>query len=116
MVEDEAEVRTIAARFLSANGYQVLTAAGAHEALDVLVANPAVDLVFSDLVLGNGMNGEELAHEACRRQPRLAVLLTSGYQGKYGGAESPTAPFELLRKPYKCEQLIEAVRRLLDAG
>jgi PAS domain S-box-containing protein len=116
VVEDEAEVRTIAARFLSANGYQVLTAAGAREALDVLAANPAVDLVFSDLVLGNGMNGVELAHEACRMQPGLAVLLTSGYQGKYGGTESPTAPFELLRKPYRREQLVEAVRRLLDAG
>jgi CheY-like chemotaxis protein len=116
VVEDEADVRTIAARFLSANGYQVVAAACAREALDLLAANPDVDLIFSDLVLGSGMNGVELAHEACRMRPGLAVLLTSGYQGKYGGTESPTAPFELLRKPYRREQLVEAVRRLLDAA
>ncbi|OOG37688.1 hypothetical protein B0E52_15555 [Rhodanobacter sp. C06] len=114
VVEDETDVRTVAVRLLGAFGYQVIPAGSAREALDLLTGNPGVDLLFSDVMLGSGMNGVELAHEARRLRPGLAVLLTSGYRGRQGGAEGPTTPFELLRKPYRREQLVEAVRRVLD--
>jgi PAS domain S-box-containing protein len=118
VVEDEADVRAVAARFLRAIGHQVIQAESARDALDLLAANPAVDLLFSDMVLGSGMDGVELAHEARRLRPGLAVLLTSGYPGKYSGAEGqgPAFPFELLRKPYQRDQLTDAVRRALDAA
>ena len=116
IVEDEADVRAVAARFLSATGYQIIQAECAQDALDLLAGNPAVDLLFSDLVLHSGMDGAELAHEACRIRPGLAVLLTSGYPGKYIGTKNPITPFELLSKPYKQEQLVDAVRRVLDAA
>jgi len=57
VVEDETDVRTIASRFLSAVGYRVIAAASAREVLDMLIANPEVDVV-----LGSGMDGVELAH------------------------------------------------------
>ncbi len=116
VVEDEADVRTVAARLLEAFGFQVIPAGNAHEALERLAGNPAVDLLFSDVMLGSGMDGVELAHAARRLRPGLAVLLTSGYRGRPGGLEGPVAPFALLRKPYRREQLIEAVRRLLDSA
>ncbi|WP_426663921.1 PAS domain S-box protein [Rhodanobacter aciditrophus] len=116
VVEDEVDVRTVAARFLGANGYEVVAVGCAQDALDLLAGDSAVDLLFSDLVLGSGMNGVELAHEARRVRPGLAVLLTSGYQGKHTGVGGPTAPFKLLRKPYKREQLMDAVRRVLETG
>jgi PAS domain S-box len=116
VVEDEADVRTVAVRLLGAFGYQVIPAGGAHEALKLLAANPAVDLLFSDVMLGSGMNGVELAHEARRLRPGLAVLLTSGYRGRQDEPEDSATPFELLRKPYRREQLVEAVRRTLDVG
>jgi CheY-like chemotaxis protein len=116
MVEDETEVRTIATRFLGAVGYRVIAAADAREALDLLAAHPDVGLLFSDVVLGAGMDGIELAHTARRLRPGLAVLLASGYQGPGGRRrEGGTASaFELLRKPYRREQLVNAIRRVLD--
>jgi PAS domain S-box-containing protein len=115
VVEDEPEVRTVATRFLQAVGYHVLDAANAREALDLLVANPDVDLLFSDVVLGSGMDGTELAREARRIRPELPILLASGYQGP-GDRERDEAAetYELLRKPYQREQLTGAIRRLLD--
>jgi PAS domain S-box-containing protein len=118
VVEDETEVRTIATRFLGAVGYRVIAAADAREALDQLAANPDVDLLFSDVVLGSGMDGIELAHAARRLRPEIAVLLASGYQGPGDRRREGDAAiaFELLRKPYRREQLINAIRRVLDDG
>lgn len=116
VVEDEVEVRTIAARFLHKMGYEVLTASDASEALQVLAAQSQVDLLFSDVVLGGGMTGVELAHEARRLYPELAVLLVSGYPGAAPGPKGAdsAATFPLLRKPYRREQLASAVRAALD--
>ncbi|TAN07607.1 MAG: PAS domain S-box protein [Rhodanobacteraceae bacterium] len=116
VVEDEAEVRSVAVRFLQAIGYTVLSTAGARQALDILAARPDVDVLFSDVVLGHDMNGVELARSALQSRPALKVLLTSGYEGrdatpgKDGGA---VGSFDLLRKPYRREQLVNAIRQLL---
>jgi PAS domain S-box-containing protein len=113
VVEDETDVRTVAARFLHAVGYDVIAVASAREALDLLIANPGVDLLFSDVVLGSGMDGTELAREARRLRPGLPILLASGYEGPAARHESDET-FELLRKPYRRVQLTGAIRRLLD--
>ena len=63
-----------------------------------------------------GMNGLELAHEARRLRPGLPVLLTSGYE-REAAEESPGSPtpFELLRKPYRREELAQALRAVIAA-
>jgi len=115
VVEDETDVRTVATRFLSAVGYNVVAAANAHEALDLLTVKPDVDLLFSDVVLGSGMDGIELAREARRVRSDLPILLASGYPGSGDRRhEASGETFELLRKPYRREQLTGAIRRLLD--
>ncbi|TAM95788.1 MAG: PAS domain S-box protein [Rhodanobacteraceae bacterium] len=118
VVEDETDVRTVATRFLKAVGYHVIAAASAREALDLLIASPQVDLLFSDVVLGSGMDGVELAQEARRIRPELPILLTSGYRGPGGGrrTEKSAETFELLHKPYRREQLVGAIRRVLDGA
>lgn len=116
VVEDEPEVRRVAAAFLRKEGYEVLTAGSAPEALEQLAANPQIDLLFSDVVLGGPMGGAELAREARRSHPELAVLLASGYAGAVAGTSptDATAAFPLLRKPYRREQLQRAVRAALE--
>jgi len=110
VVEDDADVRRAALAFLHSLGYTALPCADAAEALRTIPQHPEIALVFSDVMLGNGMNGVELAEEIRQRWPALPILLTSGDErsAHSGGA------FELLRKPYRREELSAAMRRKLD--
>jgi PAS domain S-box-containing protein len=111
VVEDEASVLEIATSFLRSLGYEVIAVDSAVAALERLAGNEPISLIFSDVMLGGGMNGIELAEAARTLRPQLGVLLTSGY-----AADSSidfSHPFELLRKPYRREALAQAIRRNL---
>jgi len=113
VVEDEADVRDIAVAFLRSLGYTVRAADSAATALEQLGAHADIALLFSDVVLGAGMNGFELAEAARRLRPDLPVLLTSGYE--HSAADAGAAQlFTLLQKPYRREELSVAVRAILD--
>jgi PAS domain S-box-containing protein len=112
VVEDEAAVGAIATALLSSLGYRVHAASSAAEALVLLDQHPAIGLLFSDVMLGPGMTGKELANAVRQRRPDIAVLLTSGYEETVPPAG--TEKYELLRKPYRREELALAIRRNLD--
>jgi CheY-like chemotaxis protein len=115
VVEDEAAVRDIAVTFLRSLGYAVIATADAVTGLEQLSQRADIDMLFSDVVLGTGMTGVELAHEARRRRPGLPVLLTSGYEhSALENRSNNGSEFVLLPKPYRREDLSAAVRRILD--
>jgi CheY-like chemotaxis protein len=113
VVEDDTAVRNIAVAFLRSSGYRVEAVANAADALSVLRQDRGIDVLFSDVMLGDGLNGHALAQEARRERPDLPVLLTSGYEEHLQSAEDS---FDLLRKPYRREQLLAAIRKELDAA
>ncbi len=113
LVEDEEDVRKIAAAFLSSLGYRVVAMPAAAQALAALEAEAAdAAVLFTDVMLGSGMNGVELALAARALRPGLGVLLTSGYDPVSARLAS-SGDFELLPKPYRREHLAEAIRRNL---
>lgn len=115
VVEDEAEVRRVAMAFLRTLGYVPFEAGDAEAALQFLATSPNVDLLFTDVVLGGDMTGFELAAKAREQHPHLPVLFTSGYEYASLGIDPHAfGAFELLRKPYRREQLGSAIRRVLD--
>lgn len=115
VVEDDEAVRNIAVAFLRSFGYQVLAVGSAEAALSRLASDESIRILFSDVMLGEGMNGKELALAARALRPDLPVLLTSGYETQsVGEKDAPADSFELLRKPYRREQLMAAVGRVLD--
>jgi len=117
VVEDEADVRGIALAFLRSLGYTVHAAANASEAQALLASHPQIDVLFSDVVLGAGPTGAELAVAARHLRPDLKILLTSGYERPADSREEqPGSEFELLRKPYRREELAQALRRALDGA
>ncbi|SDR03865.1 ATP-binding protein [Pseudoxanthomonas sp. CF125] len=116
VVEDEDSVRRIAVAFLRKAGYRVTEAASADVALRELDADDRIALLFTDVLLGEGGNGKELATAALRLRPDLPILLTSGFEQKPSPsvhAEMEPVSFDLLRKPYRREQLLDAVRQSL---
>ncbi len=117
IVEDEPDVRAIATAFLRSLGYTTYEAESGEIALDVVAAHPDVAFLFSDVVLGSGMTGYELVREVRKRRPGLPVLLTSGYERAGSEPEdAPLADVEMLRKPYRREQLGAAVRKAFGAA
>jgi len=113
-VEDDAEVRKVAHAFLAALGCRVTAAASGEQALLALDANPGFDLLLSDIALGPGLRGTQLADEVQRRLPGLSVLLMSGYSSELLEADRDSPPgWELLRKPFSRQELARAINRVL---
>ncbi len=113
LIEDETTIRDAAVRTLEARGYRVLAAADAVEALKIFNANQfTIDAVFSDVLLPNG-NGFEIAAEIRRRNPKLPILMTSGYAGDRAPENRDDYP--ILWKPYKPQELAERLRSCIDS-
>lgn len=109
LVDDNDAVRHIAARQLAGLGYRVIEAAGGAEALEKLRGTPAIDLLFTDLLMAGGMNGMELARAARRDHPALKLLYTSGFT-----RAEDEEPAPLIRKPYRRRILAEKIRAALN--
>jgi PAS domain S-box-containing protein len=114
VVEDDDQLRRSAKRILEDAGYRVLTAADGLEALDVLRHGPAVQLVFSDLVMPR-LGGRALYDAARRDGHAVAFLFASGYSDPNGRGTAPLDPSApLLHKPWTGPDLLARLRDLLD--
>jgi signal transduction histidine kinase/ActR/RegA family two-component response regulator len=114
VVEDDDSLRPHGAATLRELGYSVLEAANGQGALDIVDAEPRIDLLFTDIVLPGGMNGRQLAAEAVRRRPGLKVLLTSGYARDakvHDGGAGQGAAF--IAKPFRYAELAAKIRHVL---
>ena len=113
VVEDNPEVAEVTATLFEHLGYRVLRASDGNDALARLQQAPAIDLVFTDVVMPGSMNGVALAHEIRKRHRRIPILLTSGYSDAAYAAETR---FMLLRKPYDLTALERAIGAVLAEG
>jgi PAS domain S-box-containing protein len=117
LVEDDAALRTVTGRILSAYGYSVLQAGGGEEALRLLSAPPQVpvQLLMTDVVMPV-MGGGELAKRVREARPGIKVLFTSGYSDEVMLRQLLREPeVALLQKPFTPETLTRKVRAVLDA-
>jgi signal transduction histidine kinase len=112
VVEDEDDVRQLAAETLQEFGYQVLVAADAPAAKALLEQN-RVDLLLSDIVMPGGMSGLDLADEARRQKKDLPVLLISGCADAPSRLAARDQVFELLPKPFGPSDLGLKIQQIL---
>jgi CheY-like chemotaxis protein len=115
VVEDEDDVREVAAATLERLGYKTTVARDGREALAILGRSGDFDLLFTDYVMPNGLNGAQLARAALRLRPRLKVLVTSGY-ARQAGATADNAvvdDFPMIAKPYRSADLAARIREVL---
>jgi PAS domain S-box-containing protein len=117
VVEDSATVRGVAVGLLRGLGYTVLEAQDGHAALAILRKPVAIDLLFTDLIMPNGINGQDLLRRARELRPGLRAMFTSGYSEQFlQDRKSADADVPLLNKPYRKHALAEAVRGVLDGA
>ena len=119
LVEDEPALRKVARALLERFGYAVIEAADGPSALELWKLNrDRVSLLFTDLVMPNGISGRDLALEILKNRPDLPVLFTSGFSREMLDDPSSKAPAPggFLAKPYTAERLSIAVDKALRTG
>jgi CheY-like chemotaxis protein len=114
VVEDDVLVRRYVMTQIQSLGYTTLEAANASEALQFIDEAPAIDLLFTDVIMPGTMNGRQLVDEALKRRPGLKTLFTSGYTENaivhHGRLDSGVL---LLAKPYRKSELARMIRLAL---
>jgi CheY-like chemotaxis protein len=115
LVEDNDSVRDYATTALAELGYRVIAARDADDALQAVERGERIDLLFTDVVLGSGPNGRELAGRIGERRAGLPVLFTTGYTRNaivHHGRLDPGV--HLLDKPFTQQDLARKIRELID--
>jgi PAS domain S-box-containing protein len=115
LVEDDPLILRVAKRALVQLGYEVLTAADAFEALEVIEGNPApIHLLVTDVIMPK-MSGRELAARVLALRPGIRVLFSSGYTADTFAKDGLLGDdVNFLPKPYTPSTLAAAVRAVLD--
>lgn len=114
LVEDDELVRRFTARELGRNGYTIISAATAEEALEILDEDTP-DLLFTDVLLPGGMNGIELAEQVRKTLPKLKVILTTGFteNSLWDDYNNDNVSMKLA-KPYSTHNMLLAIRKSID--
>jgi CheY-like chemotaxis protein len=109
VVEDEVLMRALIAEELRLEGFSVIEADRADDALTYIKAGAQVDLVFSDIQTPGSLNGLQLAETLRDKYPDIPVILTSGnaLPGHVGMVEA------FVPKPYDVTQTIALMSAIL---
>jgi len=117
LAEDDAPSRQIYSTVLEGEGYHVIEVPDGQSALDVLNRQP-VDLLVTDIMMP-GMTGIELLQRARQIHPDLRAIVMTGHKTSEAviGALANQA-CEFLEKPFRTEELLEALRVVIshDSG
>lgn len=112
LVEDDPLVRLTVAMLMEDHGFRVSQAATAEEAISVMEAGLNVPVLVTDVDLGAGLTGPQLADRLRERWPNLAVVFITGRPASLGGR--PIGPREaMLPKPFEASSLAALVQRLV---
>jgi CheY-like chemotaxis protein len=79
VVEDETFIRLDAVEVLRAAGFDILEAANADEAIQMLERHSDIRLIFTDIDMPGLMNGLKLAAAVRDRWPPVRIIATSGH-------------------------------------
>ena len=114
LVEDDDQVRALAAMVLRGRGYHVIEARNGQEALTLATGTdaPRFDLLITDVIMPE-MGGPALARHLAPLRPGLKVLFMTGYS-RAEVIEELKQPRFLLDKPFSARELLTAVRQVMQ--
>lgn len=110
IVEDEILIRMDAADYFADEGFHVLEAGSADEALVLLESRDDIDFVFSDINMPGSLDGLELCRRVSERWPRIGAIITSGMMRPAKSALPKRTLF--FEKPYEFKRLLESLQWL----
>jgi CheY-like chemotaxis protein len=115
IAEDEFIIRLTIAEFLRDEGYDVIEAGNADEALDVFRSGIAVDLLFTDVRMPGTMDGCELAQRVRAEWPSTPIIITSAYAESLLSARSASEDF-VVPKPYRPQAVLTTINAVIGTG
>ena len=110
VVEDEVLVRLDISDFLREHGFEVLEAATAQKAIDLLGQDPNISLVFTDIQMPGNLNGIDLIHYLRANYPDIKTIVTSGH---LRASELPGDVGQFIDKPYLPRTILALVKEAL---
>ena len=110
LVEDEPMLSELLTEALTDRGFAVHAAPDADHALQHLLSGATVDILFTDIDLGEGMDGAQLAKLAREMRPGLPIVYASGRRSVNDIATVPDSVF--LPKPYSLKQVDQTLARI----
>ena len=110
IVEDELLLRMDAADAIKSGGFEVVEAANADDAIEILEARADIAVVFTDIQMPGSMDGLKLARAVRGRWPPIKIVATSGLVD-VGEKDLPEGG-RFLPKPYHARQLAAVLREL----
>jgi DNA-binding NtrC family response regulator len=112
IVEDEFFIRMLIADFLRDEGFEVIEAEDADEALSILRTGGAIDLLFSDIRMPGSIDGRALAAKVTLEWPQTRIILTSGYStASHTTSDGSGYPF--MPKPYRPQAVLRTIRGMI---
>ncbi|GGC16429.1 hybrid sensor histidine kinase/response regulator [Pseudoduganella buxea] len=115
IAEDDPLVMAVACELFETMGYEVLTAPDGVVALGMLERDDTIDVLFTDLMMPNGMTGLELARAARKRHPAMKIIIASGYPQaalRHEDGEGDFAEFAFIGKPYRLADVARHLRAI----
>ncbi len=113
LVEDDPLLSNTVETFLEETDYRLYIASSAEEALIAGRNKRKIDLLLTDIFLGDGMNGKELADRLCAVIPGLRVLYMSGYSAELLRPLGLDDGSNLLSKPFSSADLVRRIEGAL---
>ncbi len=113
LVEDDEVLRTVLFQVLDMHGYQVDDVASGTEAV-ALFGDVRHDLVVTDLSM-RGMSGWEVTQRLRTIEPRVAIIILTGYAARTDLERAEAERVTLLQKPVPMERLVETVATMTSA-
>ncbi|EIM99203.1 cyclic nucleotide-binding protein [Paraburkholderia hospita] len=110
LVEDEPDLLDATAELFRSLGYEVLTASNGSEAMNVLSQRDDIRVLFTDVVVPDGIDGIQLARSTRGLHPDIRIVLASGYplpalKAQHGNLSD----FTFIHKPYRPADLVRAL-------
>jgi CheY-like chemotaxis protein len=108
IVEDETLIRWGAVKMVEDAGFEVLEAANADEAIQILESRSDIRVIFTDIHMPGSMDGLKLAHAVRYRWPPIKIIVTSGHG--FPNEQALPEGGRFVPKPYNSIQLQDALR------
>ena len=116
IVDDDGDLRLTLCEFLQARSFVVSSARDGNEAISIIQAKPhGFDIIFTDLVMGNGPDGLDVLKLAKQLNPLSCVVVMTGYSSISTAIESiRSGAFDYLTKPFKLAEIEILANRIIE--